>query len=807
MYKKPFREMDALKAHVEDDKQARCFDASTLDRYPIRFVLFDNFRDCYDFVDFLQTEQGVYVESVDHWIDTNYPDLLITHVELADRIKEHIKKKSPDDCVIAPFSELARFYDNEDKKSFDALIKTIKAIQATPEAQKQHQRVYIPLVGLEGKMGTFKNDSQINIWRLIPEDKDLTYKLVLTEDTDFGVSGLGSTFTIVNTIREWLNIWKDSAQQVSPRIICKSKAIFANARFAQPDNAFSYQVCHTAFEFLTAGLNLDFGGIEPVASDGDYWNILAESIDVSTVFSFGVFVKQHFSISDIDTYKDFIRLWFDNPYIFNRWLLARFYINKENGEGYLCKCLNDTSSYGTNELIEKMAVDITENAAEMEVRKYCLIYAAQKNILLSDAAENMIAKSLQTLPARIGYAATLRYFTGITRKEKEFVVSWLGQGFITTNEISEFFPDLYTYMSEGIGIATGVPNWVNPYIEQYKKAKIANRYTADIEQIINELNGSESSFDTWYNSFCSTYTLLQNRGDIEIFYWIDGLGIDWIPLIKSIIEEKKDQQIFLNEIKIARALLPTKTDVNKKDLQRLLPTDIQLEKSGDLDTLAHRSDNISPFTIIKEIDVVRKSIEEILQKYMGKKIAIISDHGLTYLSQLLNGKNMVGVNSDHHGRIAIRKKPDSIMDSSYFRLEDNKTLCALKHESLCAKVPSGQGIHGGCTPEEVLVPIFIISNTPTASNWSFHLLTNEISGANPRLRFEIKNMPSADVPYVLYNGIKYNVHHQNGNVYETEDIMLEANVTDFKLQLGGIVRSMKIKVTTGIQEEDPFNFL
>ena len=442
----------------------------------------------------------------------------------------------------------------------------------------------------------------------------------------------------------------------------------------------------------------------------------------------------------------------------------------------------------------------------MEVRKYCLTYAAQKNIQLSDAAENMMVKSLQTLPAKMGYSGTLRYFTGITQKEKELAVSWLAQGFIVPKDIATFFPDLYTYMNEGIGVATGVPDWVNPYIEQYKKAKITNRYTTEIEQLINKLNGSESSFDVWYNSFCSTYTLLQNRGDIEVFYWIDGLGIDWIPLIKSIIAERKDQQIFLNEIRIARSLLPTRTEINKKDLQRLLPQGVQLEKSGDLDTLAHRPDNISPFTIIKEIDVIRRSIEEILQKYIGKKIAIISDHGLTYLSQLLKGKNMPSVESDHHGRIAIREKADSTMDSSYFRLEDNKTLCALKHESLCAKVPSGQGAHGGCTPEEVLVPIFIISSTPMATNWSFNLLTCEISGSNPRIQFEIKNMPSAEVPYVLYSGVKYNVHHLSGDTYETDDIILNANILDFTLHIGGIVRPMKIKVTTGIQEEDPFDF-
>lgn len=807
MYKEPFRDLVALKAFVEEDKLARCVGAYTLDRYPIRFVLFDNFRDCYEFVDFLQIEKGVHVESVDHWIDSNYPDLLITHVELADRIKEHIKKKSPNDCVIAPFSELARFYDNEEKKSFDALIKTIKAIQATTEAQELHQRVYIPLVGLEGKMETFKDDSQINIWRLVSEDKDLTYRLILTEGSDYGVKGLMQNYTVVNNIREWLNIWKDSKQQVSPQIICKSKSIFANAQFAQPDNAFTYQTCNSAYQFLTDGLRLGFGGMEYLQSDGNNWNLLADIIDVSNGFNFGEFVKKHFSVNDIATHEDFIRLWFEKSFVFDRWLLARYYVNKEHGEGYLCRCLNATIAYGTNELIERMASDITEISSEMEVRKYCLTFAAQKGVQLSDTAETMIAKSLQNLPMKIGYASSLKYFTGIIRKEKEFAVSWLGQGRITTNDIAEFFPDLYNYMAEGTGVAAGVPDWVNSYIEQYKKAKIANRYSKEIEQFINKVNDSESSFDQWYNTFSSTYTILKDRGDIEVFYWVDGLGVDWIPLVKSIISEKKDQQIYLNEIKIARSLLPTKTDINKKDLQRLLPDGEQLEKSGDLDALAHQSDNISPFTIIKEIDVVRRSIENILQKYIGKKIAIISDHGLTYLSQLQNGKNLVGVDSDHHGRIAIRKDEDSAMDNSYFRLDDNKTLCALKHESLCAKVPKGQGAHGGCTPEEVLVPIFIISSAPAPTNWSFNLITNGISGTYPRLQFEIKNMPSSDVPYVYYNGIKYNVHHLKGDIYETDNIMLKANVTEFKFQLGAIDRKMNISVATGIQEDDLFDDL
>jgi len=335
---------------------------------------------------------------------------------------------------------------------------------------------------------------------------------------------------------------------------------------------------------------------------------------------------------------------------------------------------------------------------------------------------------------------------------------------------------------------------------------LANHYSEEISQCIQKLNETESKFDLWYNSFSNVYTLLKNRGDIEVFYWVDGLGIDWIPLVKQIVAEHKEQQIYLNEVKIARAKLPTKTEINKLELQRLLPEGQTLEKFGDLDAQAHRPDNISPFTVIKEIELVRKSIENILQLFIGKKIAIVSDHGLTYLSQLVSGKNLTGVESDHHGRIAIRKKAGEDADNSYFRLEDGKTLCALKHESLCSKVPTNQGAHGGCTPEEVLVPIFIISSAPAPTNWSAQLLSYEISGSNPKAQIEIKNLPSTDVPHINYNGRVYQLHHLSGDIYETEDLILDVNCQDMSLNIGNVERPMRIKVSTGVQEDDLFGF-
>ena len=799
-----YNSFEELKAVVVADREQSGIDVSTRNRYPIRFVLFDNFRDCSLFVDFVQEEMDAIVQSVDKWIDPDYPDLMITYAELAERIQTHIRKMDGANCVIAPFSELARFYENDEKKTFDALLKTIKAIEAGSKSFNNHQRVYVPIVGLEGKMESFKSDSQSTIWRLRSEDKGLTYRLVITNGKTFGVQGVEEHYTVVHTIQEWLNIWKDADKQVTPNIICTSKSIYGNATFAQPDNAFSFVPCNDAYEFITKGLQLQFGGMTKILGDGENWEELASQIDISNGFSFSKYVKDYFSIKEIDTYKVFIKLWFDYPGQYERWLLARFYQLQQNGKDLICRILTKTTVLTGNDFIEQMVLDMTEIESEMTVRQYCLREAAKRNVILREGVESTLNGRLQAIASKYNAASALKYCTGITNKEKELAISWLGRGLISVDQIKPFYPDIYHYFATPLGVSVNIPDWLPEYMKEYKRAKMSNTYTSEIESQIKTLNGSEVSFDTWYQSFSTTRTLLQVRGDIEVFYWVDGLGIEWIPLIKEIIREKNNQNIFLNDIKIARAILPSTTEVNKPGLQKLLPGYEQLMKMGDLDNLAHQPTNMWPSTIIKEVKLVREIIEEIITKYNGKKIAIISDHGLTYLSQLLNGIGLNGVESDHHGRVAMKQNGNWTKDDKYFRLEDGKTVCALRHQSLCNKVPKGQGIHGGCTPEEILVPIFIISSYVGDAEWSADILTLELNGANPLVQFRIKNIPSVEIPVLEYDGIRYALRQVSGEIFESDPIAVNENCNTVSLVIGGIIRHYKVNITTGAKEDDLF---
>ncbi len=803
MYKDCHNIEELLKL-TEEDKIANGAGSATLNRYPIRFVLFDNFHDCYTFVEYLQSNRGVHVQSVANWIDSSYADLLLTSNELAEKIQTHIRFKSPHDCVVAPFSELARFYDNDTIKYFDTLIKQLKGTQADATAAQNHQRVYIPIVGLAGKMSTFQKDTQINVWHMHAEE-EINYKLILTPNNDFGVKGLTSRFTVVSNIREWLNIWNKSDEQCSPHIICLSNAIHSHAKYAQPDNAFTYENCNNAYDFLTRGIGLQFGNIHPQPNDGDNWDRLAETIDISSgTFSFKDYVYNHFNTNAINDYKDFMRLWCAHTMLFDRWLLTRFYCSQPDCEEYLREILMEYVTFGTIEFIEKLVGKLTEIESEMTIRRFCLHYAAEQGIELSDAAEAKISQNLVALAEKQGYQSTLRYFTGISKLEKELVIRWYAEKRITLNDVLGVFPDLYHYAKDNVGVAN-VPDWVKNYFTLYKQARLQNTITSEIAEQISELNASESSFIQWYNAFSDTYTLLLQRKDIEVFFWIDGLGVEWIPYIKQIIEERQHEQIYLNEIKIACAKYPTITSINKANLQRLVENG-DLEKMGDLDALAHSSKNTCPAVLIQELALVRKAITTILSRFSGKKIAIISDHGLTYLSQRAQGKNLAGYESDHHGRLAIRKNGAIPFDPAYIRLEDGKTICALRYESLCGKVPSGQGIHGGCTPEEILVPIFIISNQPTITNWSAQIIDRDISGASPIVKFKIKGLNANDIPVVIYNGITYSMHYTGVDEYHSDNLPLDVSIKTIDLVINNTHQKESINIDLGVQENDMFGF-
>ena len=805
MYKE-FDTIENLYQWMEEDKNWVGAEANQFNRYPLRFVLFENFEDFRAFADECQNH-NVFVQSMEGWMVEGCDDQMLTNSQLARRFKEYVENIPANDFVIAPFSEVTRFYENEKYAEFDSLLKTIRLIEASEDAQRSHQRIYVPIIGMQSKMGKFKNDPNIHIWEYHSENNGNIYHLILSRGTTYGVHGLDNAYTLCPDLKHWISLWKNGTG-IKQRIICTSKTIFDNAHCAQPDNAFKYTVCTNAYEFLKDGLKLNIASLDVDEDDLQYWEILAHDIDIDN-FSFDNFVNERFNAFSLESEKDFVQAWFEHKDAYSRWLLKMYYLNKRDDMTYLCRVLTNCKTQSTSELFSQMAIQIFDEPFSNRTIKQRLVFlkeASLHGIKITDIAERMIKAKLEAMAANpsLGVSMAMKYITPLTVSEHELIITWFGQGKIEREEIKNLFPYLY-YYTDPFSLQVDKDNlWINDYFEIYRDAKISNRLTDKVSSFIKEKNASSTTFMTWHDQFKTVKTVLHNREDIDVFYWIDGLGVDWIPFIVQIVKKHQVDGVFLNEIYVATAEIPTCTANNRIKLEEL--TFGRLKKLGDIDSYAH-SHKKYPNYMIKEFDIMEKCITDLLSQYNGKKIAIVSDHGISYLSQFANGINLANINSDHFGRCGDWMQGNAPKDNKYLVLENGRTICALTHNSLISKTPTGLGAHGGATPEEVLVPIIIISGKKNASNISAELMTTEVIATSPVLRYRIKGISNIDVPVIKYNDTEYRLHHIGSGIYESERLNLVDTARKVTIIIGDFEQVNTLSVNTGVNEDDLFGDL
>lgn len=807
MYKE-FNNIESLYQWMEEDKDRSGAEANQRNRYPLRFILFENFRDFSSFVEECQSH-NVFVDSIEKWLVEGCSDQMLTNSQLADYFKQYVKESGPNyDYMVAPFSEVTRFYD---KDEFNALLKTIRLIEASEEAQQSHQRIYVPIVGMQGKMSKFKNDPNIHIWEYHVEGIINNYQLILTKGTTYGIQGLDAKYTICHDLKQWIALW-ETRTGIKQYIICTSTTIFQNAHHAQPDNAFEYVICNNVYEFLKKGLGLDFTSATIDETDLPYWEKLAKEIDIRT-FSFENFINERFNTLSLDDEKNFILTWLKSKDDYSRWLLKTYFLNKGKTQTYLGRMLTRCKTQNPSDLFSLIATQIFEEKFDdttINQRAVSMNEAFLHGIKITDKAEHILKEKLESIasdPSRGTYMA-MKYMTPLTISERTLMITWLGQDKIKRDDIKSLFPNLYYYTSPFSLPVDKDSQWINDYFESYCKAKVANQITEEITKYIKEKNASQNTFMAWHDQFKTVKTILFNRKDIDVFYWIDGLGVDWIPFIIQIIKDQQINGIFLNEIYIATAELPTRTANNKIKLEELAAKQSkQLTKLGDIDNYAHNNQKEYPNYLIEEFNILENCIKDLLSRYSGQKIAIISDHGISYLSQLANGLNLAGINCDHSGRCGVWSQGKAPNDNKYLVLDDEK-ICSLTHDSLSSKTPTGNGAHGGATPEEVLVPVIIISGKEHCSDISAKLMSTDVTATSPVIQYKIKGISSIDIPIVKYNDVEYHLYKVDDDcTYQSERLNLVETAKIVTIIIGKFTQTDNISINTGVVEDDLFGDL
>ncbi len=656
-------------------------------RYPVRFILFNDFSLFKEAILKL-CQNNISIKKIEN--ELPFEDGWITRPDMKSII-DNCLRDNDSDVVISPFSEIIRFYDDADFISF---FKEVSMIEAN--FTNLDRRVYLPIIGLEHRLTKFKNLTEgAVIWELLI-DSPQQYPIYVTKDYCIPIP---EDITHIKTSKEWLELWRGNFPK--KKIVCSSSPILNNFKNSQPDTIFNIELIANEHDFLFKIFNLQ-SSVHYKIGDEKYWQVLITKFQAikSVNFSLDQFSLDYFNIKHFKP-VEFLKLWFNYKDDFSRWLLVRnFEVQSNINSLYLGQVISHLEDFSDNTIIENICFDIFEFEPTndlIEERDKLLKLISLEKVPIPDYISDTLKSKISDLLVS-DFPTALKLCSGTFDYEKELLISFYSEGKIKKEQLQNAYPLLYEYLKEtpDLNLNEG-QKWILQYIDEYKNAKILNNYTSKIKEYINVKNKDEHSFFNWYTPIRTPQSALSSN-DIDKYYWIDGIGVEWISLIYETV--KKHTNLSVVHFEITKINLPSTTEINRYP---------DYEKKGDLDSFIHQNLYKYPNSIIAEINLVHSIIEDIISKLHNQTIAIVSDHGFTSLPRLVDSKKLK-LNDEHEGRCALADAKLNMSSEDYivYKNSSTKYIVALKHASIGDK-PKRES-HGGCTPEEVLVPTIIISD-------------------------------------------------------------------------------------------------
>ena len=743
---KVFKSFEDLTREIIHDKDTCDMLAQ---RYAIRFIMLNNFNEFKNLAKFM-ANIGVEALDLENLIDEGEDDTWITK----DMLKSAMKSCSSS-TFVSPFSELVRFYNDDDFRGF------FNEIMLLEDIQHPKKRIYVPLIGLQNRFTDFLNhfariQESAPIWRYDAESQAV--EVYFTKYKDFKLPN-GDALCQLETLRDWLKFWKVQAPQ--ERIVCCSVPIAAKFKYSKPDNIFNFIKINSPYEFMTQFLDLSFP-FDYLEEDKSYWDELLNNLKNTKLssFSFESFTRSVFNKVTL-TAPDVIGEWLNTRNTaFKRWLLKQYvlYTSFKDEYPYVALCMKDVSDMNNeNQLPNYIATRIlyeipTSKNRESFAEERRNIIVSNRAIFLNAITQGeqgwLLERTKELFQQSQDLKAAIDICTGVFEFEKILLMGWFihnPNNIIIRKAIENIYPDFAAYIKTTSPSHFRQENtWCVDYFENYKKAKLLDKYTEEIAQYIAEKNESAKTFYKWYYEFENSHSLLAEVSSNTVYkpdkvYWIDGLGAEFLSYLLYLIDvEQSNMKVVRSQI--TRSDIPSSTYHNRFEGEDIV-------KFGALDELGHDSHLYKYLYSLKdELNVLKEIIHEIIgnSKIQPCTVAIVSDHGLSCLSRKAPSKKYDG-KYEHEGRY-IKTKEDAQSDPDYL-VHKNETdeeyyKVALTHSSL-SKAPTHQ-VHGGCTPEEVLVPFILLSNKniPGSIKYEIKLSSDDVMLSNPAVSLTVIPEPT-----------------------------------------------------------------
>jgi len=778
----------SLHPYIEFTSVAELFEAIESDhnpqdlsssRYPMRFIFCDSYKTLNTIIKILS----------DNNVSVLLLDRLLTDKDAWFSIDDIINKINTlnSNTLIIPLSEILRFYNEID---FSVLLRSLTSIENKPF------RIYIPLVKLWDKFNNLfyskfnRKEHWAILWKIIDEPDPYSTIFQLTFQSRSITKG-----NIIDSTTDWLNIRQHNDLK---NLICKSETLAYLCKQFLPDNAFTLVEITTPIEYIEKILNLSIS-IPYYEKENAFWDMLISDFENTGIKQQNEIIRHILNVDRIYT-NNFIELWFKCQDEYQKWLLKNYILSNCHDCIYLCAVLQCLSDFSNANLLKNLWLKIFDtdySQSTINERKELLkLCNKHLEVNLPINLENEVETKINALSDE---SIKLSLLTGILPFERKIILdSLIKSGFSNLQQFSDKHPELFWYLQPiSFDNLNKNQNWIVQYLNEYKKAKLSNQYTSEICILINQYNSDEETFYKWYCNFPSVMELLQEN-PVDYIIWVDALGIEWISLIDNYISQNKPE-LCISKKMIARANLPSSTEFNRIE---------ETCKIDNLDNLIHNNPYNYPESIFNQIDTIIDILEKNLNLTENNKIAIVSDHGLTALSRLTDAKKQTFKNVSHEGRYAPIEENRVQTDKDFIvhKTNDNKIFAiALKHNSIDRK-PIRE-VHGGCTPEEVLVPVLVISQKTAIKDNYFNVnpVKFEVQKKIPELYINIKPKPEL-TPYII---------DKSGNkavlsfVSDTDNWFtslehLSSGIHLVKLKIGSFEIEITVEIKSGMKSNDLF---
>lgn len=764
-------------------------------RYPIRLIFTNNLSQYKEIVIQLCSIVSNQVDLSLHCRSETLP----TKQDILSLIDEQLKFNS---SVIFPASEVLRFYkENEFKSFFNYLMDSLE------NPPGENHRIYIPLYGVWTPfqslvMKTFSRKSQwAPIWKLhnnsISTSEIYRISFPLSDHSGF-VSGF----------QEWLTLWKSDSVS---KYYSSSKQLNYLAKQFLPDEVFiCSQDIENYRELIKIALHVSIPF--PYQDDEyDHWetlyNLFRKTNNSLALFDIDDFMSKRYKYSLMDrSLTAFIDVFYSRDTMFDRWLLARWFASLCDDSVQLSvfkQCLDGLTTFTNDEIISILWMspfNISTDKKWLKVRCEILVYAYCRVFYQKRSFEEIMSGLLESYASIVHRNPHI--LVGVLDVETTFVLNYVRSNpeFVNTEVFKSRFSDLWEYTNwKSIDPDISVNNpWIIEYFNAYCQGKLLWKNQSAIIDMLNVCNKDEVSFYEWYYSHPQVSI---PKGYQKI--WVDGLGAEWIPLIISLLRKFDiEHKWFIESMKLVRVSLPSTTEINRIEGADII---------RDLDVYNHSniiSNNLSQ-VLMGQIEIIKLIVKQIIAS-QGDKVAVVSDHGSSYLciKEFEENKGL-GLDDAHHGGryLWLKEGDDYKTDENKFVHEvetsdrkNKKCLVALKHVSLSSRSP--YEVHGGATPEEVVTPLILLKRTQPKKIVVNPMICNDVTTNVPDISFSITPSPES-TPYIQIQENCYNLVYKEGS-WTCSIKGTKPGIYDAKMTIDGQIVTIHISVKSGVVQEDLF---